>query len=99
MRKPIIAGNWKMHKTAEEASAFIQAVKDHLPDPERVDAVVCSSPLFLERLVKESEGTSIKIGAQNAHYEEEGAYTGEVSPHALTQMGVSYVIIGHSERR
>jgi triosephosphate isomerase (TIM) len=99
MRKPIIAGNWKMHKVLSEANSFIEEVKGLIPSTEKVDAVVCSPALFLGNLVQLSKGTDIKIGAQNMHFEESGAYTGENSPVALADLGVSYVIIGHSERR
>ncbi|PYZ95795.1 triose-phosphate isomerase [Alteribacter lacisalsi] len=99
MRKPIIAGNWKMNKTKREALDFVQEVKGLIPSSETVDAVVCSSPLFLDALVKETESTDLKIGAQNMHFEESGAFTGETSPEALADLGVSYVVIGHSERR
>ncbi|PYZ92868.1 triose-phosphate isomerase [Salipaludibacillus keqinensis] len=99
MRKPIIAGNWKMNKTKAEALDFIQEVKGVIPSKETVDSVICSPHLFLDALVQEAKGTDVKIGAQNMHAEESGAFTGEVSPVALSDLGVSYVVIGHSERR
>lgn len=99
MRKPIIAGNWKMHKILSEAASFVEQVKGSVPTPEKIDSVVCAPFLFLERLVSLSKGSDLKIGAQNMHFEEKGAYTGEVSPIALKDLGVDYVIIGHSERR
>ncbi|WP_028274108.1 triose-phosphate isomerase [Atopococcus tabaci] len=99
MRKPIIAGNWKMNKTASEAAAFVNEVKGKLPPAEKVDSVIGSPHLFLQKLVELSEGTDLKIAAQDAFYEDEGAYTGATSPAALNDLGVSYVIIGHSERR
>ncbi|TWI60023.1 triose-phosphate isomerase [Halalkalibacter nanhaiisediminis] len=99
MRKPIIAGNWKMNKTLGEAKQFVQEVKGSIPANSEVDAVVCSPALFLESLVSETSGTDLKIGAQNVHFEENGAFTGEISPVALADMKVDYVIIGHSERR
>lgn len=99
MRKPIIAGNWKMHKTLSEATRFVEQVKGSIPSPEKVDSVVCAPFLFLERLVSQAKDSDLKIGAQNMHFEEKGAYTGEVSPVALKDIGVDYVIIGHSERR
>lgn len=99
MRKPIIAGNWKMHKTLPEATSFIEEVKGLIPSAEQIDSVVCAPSLFLERLVSNTEGRDLKIGAQNMHFEDNGAFTGEVSPVALKDIGVSYVIIGHSERR
>ncbi|ERN52144.1 triose-phosphate isomerase [Alkalihalophilus marmarensis] len=99
MRKPIIAGNWKMNKTLGEAKQFVQEVKSNVPANSEVDAVVCSPALFLESLVSETNGTDLKVGAQNVHFEESGAFTGEISPVALQDMNVAYVIIGHSERR
>ncbi|SFH68391.1 triose-phosphate isomerase [Pisciglobus halotolerans] len=99
MRKPIIAGNWKMNKTASEAHEFVEAVKNKIPSSDVVDSVVGAPALFLQDLVNSSKGTDLKIAAQNCYFEEEGAYTGETSPKALSDMGVDYVIIGHSERR
>ncbi|MCA1031543.1 triose-phosphate isomerase [Bacillus timonensis] len=99
MRKPIIAGNWKMHKVASEAVSFVEEVKTLIPSNDKVDAVVCAPALFLDRLVQNTMETDLKIGAQNMHFEESGAFTGEVSPVALKDLNVSYVILGHSERR
>lgn len=99
MRKPIIAGNWKMNKTLGEAKQFVEEVKNSVPANSEVDAVVCSPALFLESLVSAAKGTDLKIGAQNVHFEENGAFTGEISPESLADMNVDYVIIGHSERR
>lgn len=99
MRKPIIAGNWKMNKTASEAKAFAQAVKNSLPSNDKVDSVIGSPALFLETLVSEAKGTELQIAAQNCYWENAGAFTGETSPAALADLGVQYVIIGHSERR
>lgn len=98
MRKPIIAGNWKMFKTRDEALSFIYAVNDKMPSIDKVDTVVCAPFVVLRCLVKR-QGANLKIGAQNMHFEEHGAYTGEVAPEMLTSIGVTYVIIGHSERR
>lgn len=99
MRKPIIAGNWKMHKTASEAKSFTEEVKGLVPDTDKVDSVICAPALFLENLVEQTKESKVAIGAQNMHFEESGAFTGEVSPVALADIGVEYVIIGHSERR
>ncbi|MBD8070793.1 triose-phosphate isomerase [Bacillus sp. PS06] len=99
MRKPIIAGNWKMHKVLSEATSFVDEVKGRVPASDKIDSVVCAPALFLERIVSSVEGTDLKVGAQNMHFEESGAFTGEVSPVALADLGVNYVILGHSERR
>ncbi|WP_078556956.1 triose-phosphate isomerase [Bacillus alkalicellulosilyticus] len=99
MRKPIIAGNWKMNKTLSEALDFIEQVRNAVPNKDSVEAVVCSPALFLDALVKETDGSDVQIGAQNMHFEDNGAFTGEISPVALEDIGVSHVIIGHSERR
>jgi len=98
MRKPVIAGNWKMHKTVEEAVAFVETVKA-ASLAEDVEAVICAPFLALPALVGETSGTRIGIGAQNVHFEEKGAFTGEISVPMLQAVGVKYVIIGHSERR
>lgn len=99
MRKPIIAGNWKMNKTLTEARSFIEEVKGLVPSAETVDSVICAPALFLDSLADESEGTPLAIGAQNMHFEESGAFTGEISPVMLKDLNVQYVILGHSERR
>ena len=98
MRKPIIAGNWKMFKTRDEALSFIYAVADNVPAQGKVDSVVCAPFVLLRCLVKR-QGENLRIGAQNMHFEEQGAFTGEIAPNMLTSTGVTYVIIGHSERR
>lgn len=98
MRMPIIAGNWKMHKTVAEALAFWEQVKER-SKPEEVEAVICAPYLALPSLVEAAKSSDIGIGAQNVHWEREGAYTGEVSPAMLAQQGVGYCIVGHSERR
>ncbi|MGL5694121.1 MAG: triose-phosphate isomerase [Peptostreptococcaceae bacterium] len=98
MRKPIIAGNWKMNKTIAEAIAFVNDVKDRVKN-ENVEAVICAPFLALKDLKEAVKGTNIKIGAQNMHFEESGAFTGEVSASMLKEIGVDYVVIGHSERR
>ncbi|WP_062109228.1 triose-phosphate isomerase [Bacillus niameyensis] len=99
MRKPIIAGNWKMNKTLQEAVSFANEVKDRVPAVDQVDSVICAPALFLDKLVQTVKNSDVKIGAQNMHFEESGAFTGEISPVALNDIGVSYVILGHSERR
>lgn len=99
MRKPIIAGNWKMNKTVSEARDFAEAVKNKIPSNDVVDSVIGAPTLFLTDLVEIAKGTDLKIAAQNCYFEDNGAFTGETSPAALEDLGVDYVIIGHSERR
>lgn len=99
MRKPIIAGNWKMYKSFDEAVEFVEAVREAIPSEEKVDAVVCAPAIYLPMLVDIATETDLAIGAQNMHFEEEGAFTGEVSPSQLASIHVDYVILGHSERR
>lgn len=96
MRKPMLAGNWKMNKTRDEAIAFVLALGDSLPST--VDCVVCAPAIILRDLVKRSP-EALKIGAQNMHEKENGAFTGEISPVMLKDTKVDYVILGHSERR
>jgi triosephosphate isomerase len=98
MRKPIIAGNWKMFKTRTEALQFIYAVADKVPAQDQVDSVICAQATVLRCLVKR-QGENLRIGAQNVHFEDQGAFTGEISAPMLKDINVSYVIIGHSERR
>lgn len=98
MRKPVVAANWKMFKTRDEALQFIYAVNDQVPSKDIVDTIICAPAIHLRSLVKR-QGENIRIGAQNMHYADEGAYTGEISPNMLVSTGVSYVIIGHNERR
>ncbi|ADL50492.1 triose-phosphate isomerase [Clostridium cellulovorans] len=98
MRKAIIAGNWKMNKTVDEAVAYINEFKPLVKDA-TCDVVLCVPFIALDAAVKAAAGSNIKIGAQNMHFEESGAFTGEVSPKMLTSIGVDYVVIGHSERR
>lgn len=98
MRKPVIAGNWKMHKTVSEALGFVKELKK-TEIPSDVEAVLCAPFLALPALVEETKTAAIGVGAQNAHYEEQGAFTGEISMPMLQEVGVKYVILGHSERR
>ncbi len=97
-RTPIIAGNWKMFKTVSEAKAFFADVKGKA-EVAGVESVICAPYTVLPALVEAAKGTSIAIGAQNVHFEDNGAYTGEISGVMLKDLGVKYVIIGHSERR
>ncbi len=98
MRKPIVAGNWKMYKTREEAIHFIYEVNEKVPDKNEIATIICAPAILLRSLARR-QGDNLRIGAQNMHYEDEGAFTGEISPKMLTSTGVSYCIIGHSERR
>lgn len=98
MRKKIIAGNWKMNKTPSEAVALINELKP-LVETNDADVVFCVPSISLITAVEATKGTNIAIGAQNMHFEENGAYTGEIAPNMLTEVGVKYVVIGHSERR
>lgn len=98
MRRKIIAGNWKMNKTPSEAIALINELKP-LVATDEADVVFCVPYISLIPAVEAVKGTNIEIGAQNMHFEESGAYTGEIAPNMLTEVGVRYVIIGHSERR
>lgn len=99
MRKPMMAGNWKMHKTVEEAVQFVEAISGKLPPSEEMDVVICAPFTALSTLISKVEGQPLAIGAQNMHHADQGAYTGEISPVMLKALGVRYVIIGHSERR
>lgn len=98
MRKPVMAGNWKMNKTRDEALQFIYSVSEQMPSKDKVETVICAPAILLRCLVKR-QGDELRIGAQNMHYAENGAYTGEIAPKMLETTGVSYVILGHSERR
>ncbi|NMA50183.1 MAG: triose-phosphate isomerase [Tissierellia bacterium] len=98
MRVPIIAGNWKMNNTIKEGLELIEDIKTHKMNDD-IETVVCVPFTLLKDLKAAIEGTNIKIGAQNMHWEESGAFTGEVSPKMLKEIPVDYVLIGHSERR
>lgn len=98
MRKAVIAGNWKMNKTPEEAVNVINELKPLVKDA-NCEVVICPTFVCLDAVIKAAAGSNIKIGAQNMHFEENGAFTGEVAPGMLEAMGVDYVVLGHSERR
>ncbi|MFS8501082.1 MAG: triose-phosphate isomerase [Caldicoprobacter sp.] len=98
MRKPIIAGNWKMHKTPSQTVSLINELKPLVKDAQ-VEVVVCPPFVCLPAAKEALSGSNIKLGAQNMHWEEQGAFTGEVAPGMLKELDVEYVIIGHSERR
>jgi len=98
MRKPMMAGNWKMNKTIDEASALAEEIRSQVAAIEAVDRVLCPPYISLPAVSLSVHGTSIEVGAQNMHWEESGAYTGEISPSMIVDFA-KYVIIGHSERR
>ncbi len=97
-RKAIIAGNWKMNKTATEAKTLINELAPLVANAD-CEVVVCPSFTSLTTVLDAAKGTNIKVGAQNVHFEQNGAYTGEISAEMLCDLGVEYVITGHSERR
>ena len=98
MRKPMMAGNWKMNNSVDQAVALAKAIRETVSGEEAVDAVICPAFVCLSAVDMTVQGTSIAVGAQNMHWEESGAYTGEVSAPMLAGIA-TYVIIGHSERR
>jgi triosephosphate isomerase (TIM) len=98
-RVPLIAGNWKMHKTVGEAEAFIAELLPRVSSVSQVDVAVCAPFPALGPLVDSTRGSRVQVFAQNMHYETEGAFTGEVAPPMLVELGVQGVILGHSERR
>lgn len=98
MRKRIIAGNWKMNKTPKEAADFCKEIKEKVAS-DAVEVVFCVPFVDLYPVLEELKGTGIGVGAENMHFEDSGAYTGEVSAAMLKEMGVGYVVLGHSERR
>jgi triosephosphate isomerase len=99
MRKPIIAGNWKMYKTVGESLELVRQLKEALADVDSVEIVVSPPFTALSAVVEELKGSNISVAGQNMYWEESGAYTGEVSPLMLKDIGCTHVIIGHSERR
>jgi len=98
MRKPFIAGNWKMHKTVTEAVALAEGLREALADVESIDLAVCPTATALSAVSETLEGSNIGVGAQNMYWEDAGAYTGEISP-PMVKEWAEFVIIGHSERR
>ena len=98
MRKTIVAGNWKMNKTPSEAVALVNELKPLVAN-EDVDVVFCVPAIDIIPAMEAAKGSNICIGAENMYFEESGAYTGEISPAMLTDAGVKYVVLGHSERR
>ena len=98
MRKKIVAGNWKMNMTPSQAVALCDELKD-LVKSDSVDVVYCVPAIDIVPVVEAVKGTNVEVGAENMYFEEKGAYTGEISAAMLVDVGVKYVIIGHSERR
>jgi triosephosphate isomerase len=99
MRKPIVAGNWKMNKLISETRVFVEEVKNSVGKADYCEMIICPSFVVLTELRDAAKNTSIFFGAQNMFWEEKGAYTGEISPAMLIDAGCRYAIIGHSERR
>jgi triosephosphate isomerase len=99
VRRPILAANWKMHKTTAEAAAFASAFLPLVSDARAVDVVIAPPFTALEALGRALAGSAVALAAQNVHPEEQGAYTGEISPGMLAHLGCAYAIVGHSERR
>ena len=99
MRKTVIAGNWKMNMTPSETGAFIRELAPMVAGKDACDIVLCVPFVDIATAVEAARGTNIRIGAQNVHFKESGAYTGEISAAMLKETGVDYVIVGHSERR
>ncbi|MGF1513536.1 MAG: triose-phosphate isomerase [Elainellaceae cyanobacterium] len=100
MRNIVIAGNWKMHKTQSEALDFLISFFNHLDGtPDNREVVLCVPYTALTAMSKNLHGSRVKLGGQNVHWEDSGAYTGEISASMLTELGVRYVVVGHSERR
>ena len=99
MRKKLIAANWKMYKTPEQTAAFFREFLPLVADHTRDEIVVCPPFLDLQAALQAAQNSNVSIGAQNVHWEKEGAFTGEISVGMLSALGVTHVIIGHSERR
>ena len=99
MRRTVIAGNWKMNMTPTETKAFITELAPMVKGLDKCDIVLCVPAIDIPAAVEAAKGTNIKIGAENVHFKESGAYTGEISAKMLIDAGVEYVVIGHSERR
>lgn len=99
MRRTVIAGNWKMNMTPSETGRFITELAPMVKGKDKCDIILCVPFVDIATAIEAAKGTNIKIGAQNVHFKESGAYTGEISASMLKELGVEYVIIGHSERR
>ena len=98
-RKYIIAGNWKMNKTPDETRALLGEIVEKNNGKSACEVVLCVPAIDIPAAIEATKGTSVKVGAQNVHFKDNGAYTGEISAAMLSECGVEYVIIGHSERR
>lgn len=99
MRKPVIGGNWKMYKTSEDGIKLAKELLQDLKDLKEVDVFICPPFTILEKIGNILKASPVKLGAQNMHWEDEGAYTGEISADMLLDFGCEYVLLGHSERR
>src|SRR5689334_11322289 len=99
MRRKFIAGNWKMNTTQAEGAALAQAIAAKVGTSSAVDVAVCPPSLYLEAIREAIKGSAVGLGAQNCYHEAKGAFTGEISPQMLVDIGCKYVILGHSERR
>src|SRR5436853_4119043 len=98
-RRKFIAGNWKMNTTRAEAVALAAAIAAKVRNPTGADVAVCPPSVYLEAVGQAIKGSAVGLGAQNCYHEPKGAFTGEISPHMPRDIGCSYVILGHSERR
>ena len=99
MRRKVIAGNWKMNMTPSQAKALIEETKPLVAGKDNCDIIFCVPFVDIQAATEAAKGSNIKIGAENVHFEEKGAYTGEISASMLKECGIDYVIVGHSERR
>jgi triosephosphate isomerase (TIM) len=98
-RRPLMAGNWKMYKTRVETKAFCEAFVPQVAGVDDRDVLICPPSVCIETALAATAGSAVDVAAQTMHYAAEGAFTGELAPGMLTELGVSYVILGHSERR
>lgn len=98
-RRPLIAANWKMHKTCQEAKSFINELLPKISDLKEVDVLVCPPYTLISTVDQAREGSKVLLGAQNMYHESKGAFTGEVAPQMLKELNCEFVILGHSERR
>ena len=99
MRRTVIAGNWKMNMTPSQTKSFITELAPMVKGKDKCDIILCVPFVDIATAIEAAKGTNIKIGTQNVHFKESGAYTGEISASMLKEIGVEYVIVGHSERR